>query len=367
MAKIAQKNSKYLIKAHAKASGVVEKADVIGALHGQTEGLLGNDMDLADLRKRGKIGRMNIEVNGKDGKSEINIEIPSSLDAEQTAILAASIETVEKVGPARADIRVDQIVDVRKSKRDYIVKRSKQLLDEIKTDKPDIDQIREEIQDEDRKQRIKEYKGFKAGEKAESSDEVILVEGEADLKNLLSVGISNAVAIGGTSIPDNIVSLSEDKIVTALLDGDRGGDLILKELKQKANIEFISRAPEGKEVEDLNEKELMKAVRDKERVQEDEEVTEVPESNQEIQDYLTDMIGTRAVHFLDEDLEPKKKAPRDKFDDTAKELEEAYAVAIDGKITNNKIDLAEELGAEYFAGMEQDGNASSSKLRVITR
>lgn len=367
MAKIAQKNSKYLIKAHAKASGVIEKADVIGALHGQTEGLLGNDMDLADLRKRGKIGRMNIEVEDNDGKSRVDIEIPSSLDAEQTAILAASIETVEKVGPARADIRVDEIVDVRKSKRDYIVKRSKQLLNEIKTDKPDIDQIREEIQYEDRKKRIEEYKGFKAGEKAESADEVILVEGEADLKNLLSVGISNALAIGGTSVPDNIVDIADEKTVTALLDGDRGGDLILKELKQKADIEYVSRAPEGQEIEDLNEKELMRSVRDKNKVNRDEESEEVPEDNEEVREYLTEMIGTRAVHFLDEDLEPMKKAPRDGFNDAASELDEVYAVAIDGKITNDKIEKAESLGAEYFAGMEQSGNASSSKLRVIKR
>jgi DNA primase len=367
MAKIAQKNSKYLIKAHAKASGVVEKADVIGALHGQTEGLLGNDMDLADLRKRGKIGRMNIEVDNKDGKSKIDIEIPSSLDAEQTAILAASIETVEKVGPVHADIRVDEIVDVRKSKRDYIVKRSKQLLSEIKTDKPDIDQIRDEIQDEDRQQRVKEYKGFKAGEKAEKADEVILVEGEADLKNLLSVGISNVVAIGGTSVPDNIVEIADEKTATALLDGDRGGDLILKELEQKADIDFIARAPEDQEIEDLSEKQLMKAVRDKKKLDEDEDVEEVPEENSEVREYLTEMIGTRAVHFLDEDLEPIQKAPRDGFNSAISDLDEVYAVAIDGKITNNKIEKAEKLGADYFAGMEQSGNASSSNLRVITR
>jgi DNA primase len=367
MAKIAQKNSKYLVKAHAKASGVIEKADVIGALHGQTEGLLGNDMDLADLRKRGKIGRMNIDVKTEEGKSEVEIEIPSSLDAEQTAILAASIETVEKVGPVNADIRVDEIIDVRKSKRDYIVKRSKQLLDEIKTDKPDIDQIKEEIQYEDRKGRIEEFKGFKAGEKAENADEIILVEGEADLKNLLSVGISNALAIGGTSVPENIVEISDERTTTALLDGDRGGELILKELKQKADIDYLAKAPEGKEVEDLNEKQLMKTVRDKKKVAEDGETEEDQEENSEVREYLKEMIGTRAVHFLNEDLEPLEKAPRDKFSETAKQIHDVYAVAIDGKITNNKIEQAEELGAEYFAGMEQDGNASSSELRIIKR
>ncbi|MFQ3308588.1 MAG: DNA primase [Candidatus Nanohaloarchaea archaeon] len=367
MAKIAQKNSKYLVKAHAKASGIVEKADVIGALHGQTEGLLGNDMDLADLRKRGKIGRMNIEVNKENGKSHIDIEIPSSLDAEQTSILAASIETVEKVGPAHTDIRVDEIVDVRKSKRDYIVKRSKQLLNEIKTDKPDIDQIREEIQDEDRQQRVKEYKGFKAGEKAENADEVILVEGEADLKNLLSVGISNVVAIGGTSVPDNIVDIAEDKKATALLDGDRGGDLILKELEQKADIDFVARAPEDTEIEDLSEKQLMRSVRDKDKVGSADQDLEVPEENSAVKEYLTEMIGTRAVHFLNEDLEPVRKAPRDNFDDAIEDIDEIYAVAIDGKITNKKIQKAEDIGSEYFAGMEQGGNASSGELRVVTR
>jgi len=45
--------TKYLIKAHIKADGIIEKSDVVGAIFGQTEGLLGDEAHLRILSHDG--------------------------------------------------------------------------------------------------------------------------------------------------------------------------------------------------------------------------------------------------------------------------------------------------------------------------
>ena len=48
-----------------------------------------------------------------------------------------------------------------------------------------------------------------------------------------------------------------------MLDGDRGGDLIQKELLQVTNVKFVGRAPRGKEIEECNCKEIAEAIENK--------------------------------------------------------------------------------------------------------
>jgi len=201
MGKVAQNSVKYVVEAELKSTGMVEKPDVVGAIFGQTEGLLGEDLDLRELQERGKVGRIDVKVNNRDGRSDAQIEIPSSLDATETALLGAALETIERVGPTDADITVKELRDERTSKRDYIVKRAKQLLDSLEDNKPGKTEITDEIKQEVRTGHISEYRGFKAGPEAEKSDEIILVEGRADVLNLLKHGVKNAVALGGTSVP----------------------------------------------------------------------------------------------------------------------------------------------------------------------
>ena len=93
--------TKYLIKTKITADGVVEKPDVIGAIFGQTEGLLGEELDLRDLQKGARIGRIEVEVKSEGGRSVGEVLIPSSLDQVDTAILAAALETIDRIGPAR--------------------------------------------------------------------------------------------------------------------------------------------------------------------------------------------------------------------------------------------------------------------------
>ena len=112
---------KYLIKARISADGIVEKPDVVGAIFGQTEGLIGEELDLRDLQKTGRMGRIEVDMKSNKGKTEGEILIPSSLDQVETAILAASLETIDRVGPCKAKIVLISVEDVRAERKQKIV------------------------------------------------------------------------------------------------------------------------------------------------------------------------------------------------------------------------------------------------------
>lgn len=371
MGKIAQNSAKYVIKAKLDSSGMVEKPDIVGAIFGQTEGLLGDELDLRELQEKGRVGRIDVEVEDRNGSSNATIKIPSSLDSTETALLAASLETIERVGPTNADIRVEEVSDQRTSKRDYIVKRAKQLLEDIQDEKPEKTKITEEVKQEVRTSEISDYYGFKAGPDAEKSEEIILVEGRADLLNLLKNGVKNAVALGGTSIPDNVDKVAGEKVLTPFLDGDRGGDLILKELEEKAEPDYVARAPKDKEVEELGKEEIYRALRDKEPAKyarsadEDDEADE--EELKEIYDVLDELVGTRAVFVLDSDLDIVERFPIDGFMENIGSVDDSYAVAMDGKVNGERIEKVEDQDARYIAGMEKTGTANSSELKIVSR
>ncbi|TMA01440.1 MAG: DNA primase, partial [Methanobacteriota archaeon] len=256
----------YLIQARLEAEGIVEKPDVVGAVFGQTEGLLGEELDLRDLQKSGRIGRIEVDVQSKKGRSEGTILIPSSLDQVETSILAAALETIDRVGPCKATIKVDKVEDTRVTKRNKIIERARSLLssmvEESKTSGSDLlDEVRQSVQ-------VSEIVSFgaerlPAGPNVADSDAIIIVEGRQDVLNLLRSGIKNAIAVEGTNVPKTIQELSKERALTAFVDGDRGGDLILKELLQVAEVDFIARAPRGKEVEELTQKQIMKCLRNK--------------------------------------------------------------------------------------------------------
>jgi DNA primase len=258
--------TKYLIKARLNADGIVEKPDVVGAIFGQTEGLLGDELDLRDLQKSGRIGRIEVDVHSKQGKSEGDVLIPSSLDQVETVILASALETIDRVGPCRAKIAVDGIEDVRVSKRSKIIERARELLHELikqsKTSGIDLtESVRQSVQVEEIIYFGKER--LPAGPNVNESDAIIVVEGRSDVLNLLKSGIKNAVAVEGTNIPKSISELSKERVITAFVDGDRGGELILRELFQVAEVDFVARAPRGHEVEELTQKQIMKCLRNK--------------------------------------------------------------------------------------------------------
>jgi len=258
-------SSKYVIKASIRANGVVNKSDVVGAVFGQTEGLLGDELDLRDLQKSGRMGRVEVDIRSDKGKSTGEIVISSSMDQVETSVFAAALETVERVGPCKATVKVTSLDDSRATKREVIIERARSLLISLIKDSRSAgsnitDTVRQVLQTEE----IVRYKGkLPAGPNVESSDAVIVVEGRGDVLNLLRHGIKNSVAVEGTNVPKEVVGLSKERTVTAFVDGDRGGEMIIQELLQVAEIDFIARAPDNTEVEHLTHKQIMKSLRDK--------------------------------------------------------------------------------------------------------
>lgn len=211
--------TKYIIHAEMSANGMVERPDVVGAIFGQTEGLLGEELDLRELQKTGRIGRIKVSVNPQKGKTPGTITIPSSLDMVETAILGASLETIDRIGPCEAKINVLKIEDVRSTKRTYVVDRAKEILQKIMEEQlPETAEITEEVKKAVRVQQIVKYgkDNLPAGPNVKDSDAIIVVEGRADVLNLLRNGIKNAIAVEGTSAPETIIELSREKLLQFL-------------------------------------------------------------------------------------------------------------------------------------------------------
>ncbi|MFI5419223.1 MAG: DNA primase DnaG [Candidatus Lutacidiplasmatales archaeon] len=258
--------AKYQIRARISAEGVIDKPDVVGAVFGQTEGLLGDELDLRDLQKSGRIGRIEVEIDSRGGKSQGEILIPSSLDQVETAILASGLETVDRIGPCRAKIEVVSVEDIRISKRQKIVERAKEILSHLQEESKGVgidltESVRKAVQVEE----ITTYgpEHLPAGPNIDQADALIVVEGRSDVLNLLRCGIKNVIAVEGTSVPQTVKDLSRGKTVTAFTDGDRAGELILREMLQTMDLDFVARAPRGSEVEELTQKQLVKCLRNK--------------------------------------------------------------------------------------------------------
>src|SRR3989338_76412 len=264
MAKISPVVAKYIVHSGIYIDGIVDRPDVIGAIFGQTEGLLGNDLELRELQRSGRIGRIEVNVNTSSGKTQGEIIIPSSLDKTETAIVAAALEIIQRIGPCNAKIEVKKIEDIRISKRQFVIERAKVLLRSL-TDEtlPDSQELADEVSQSVRMMEAVEYgpERLAAGSSIDESEEIIVVEGRADVLNLLKNGFKNVIAMNGSSVPQTIKDLSRKKTITAFVDGDRGGDLNIRELLSTAEIDFVCKAPDGKEVEELAKKEIHKALR----------------------------------------------------------------------------------------------------------
>ena len=221
MGKISPVAAKYIVHVTIEIDGVVDKPDVIGAIFGQTEGLLGTDLELRELQKSGRIGRIEVNTDTRSGKTKGTIDIPSSLDKAETAIIAAAMEIIQRIGPCTAKIQAQSIEDVRVSKRNFVIGRAKELLKNlISSSMPDSQELADEVAYSVRVMEIQEYgkDRLPAGPAIDESDEIIVVEGRADVLNLLKHGFKNAVAMNGTSAPETIIDLCKKKVVTVFVD-----------------------------------------------------------------------------------------------------------------------------------------------------
>jgi DNA primase len=242
----------------------VEKADMIGAIFGQTEGLFGPEMNLNELQKSWKVGRIEINLESKNDRTYGEILIPMSTDVSTAALIAAAVESVDKVGPCSARVELVTIEDVRASRRKQIVDRAKDIMKEWGSrTASEGENLLKDVQDSTKRARVVSYgvENLPAGPGVYTSELVYIVEGRADVILFLRAGIENVVAVEGTSIPQSVIDLGRKRRLIAVLDGDRGGDLIEKELEQVARVERVLRAPHGKEVEDLTPMEVLQLLR----------------------------------------------------------------------------------------------------------
>ncbi|MFP4523071.1 MAG: DNA primase DnaG [Candidatus Nanoarchaeia archaeon] len=424
MAKIAQVSAKYIIHATINIDGVVDRPDVIGAIFGQTEGLLGEDLELRELQKSGRIGRIEVTSDNKGGKTNGEIIIPSSLDKAETAIIAAALEVIQRIGPCNAKLEIKNIEDIRVSKRKQVVDRAKILLrDLIEGVMPDSQEIADEVAYSVRVMEIQTYgrERLSAGPNIDESDEVIVVEGRADVLNLLKYGFKNAIAVGGTGVPKTIAELCKEKTVTVFVDGDRGGDLIIKELMSLTEIDFACKAPDGKEVEELTKKEIHKALRGKVTGEQFalEHATNKPEHHtrkssdnknsrndkttnrkntdrdrrdqsneyknsrsdkttnrksvgpsenekEQFNKMLEDLIGTRGAYILDKKLEILGKIPVSELANSIKSLHNAiYAVVFDGSVEQELLDVSEKSNVKFLVAMSNTLKVTG-KTKILT-
>ena len=400
--------TKYMIKATIKADGVIEKSDVVGAIFGQTEGLLGDELDLRELQRSARVGRIEVELESKNGKSGGTITLPTSLDKVETVILAAAFESIDRVGPCKATIKVDEVEDVRVSRRKNVIERAKALLNEViekgKIDGESIaDTVRQAVQ-------VEEITNFgadhcPAGPNIEQSDAVIIVEGRRDVLNLLKYGIKNVIAVGGTNVPKTVVDLTKEKITTVFVDGDRGGELILRELLQIADIDFVSRAPQTREVEEIPQKLIMKSLKNKipreqymdmynikigvgekktegeekpqkekkdffskpkEKKKAEERIISNKQKNYEI--ILNEISGSLKAVLFDGSGKELKKIPVRELTDEIKRGESISAVVFDGIVTQRLLDIANNKNVKEIVGIKLGNVVKMPKsVKVLTK
>ena len=415
MGKISPVSAKYIVHSTINIDGVVDRPDVIGAIFGQTEGLLGADLELRELQRSGRIGRIEVSVETRSGKTQGTILIPSSLDKAETCIVGAALEIIQRIGPCNAKIQVQKIEDVRISKRQFVVDRAKDLLKKmVEGVLPDSQEIADEVAYSVRVMEIQQYgkDRLPAGPAIDESDEVIVVEGRADVLNLLKHGIKNSIAMNGTSVSETIIELSKKKEITVFVDGDRGGILNIKELLDVADIDFVTKAPDGKEVEEITKKEIHKAIRSKisaeqaklefSSVSQKETPTRAPlasrtqttrpsyskvqphtrtvptqtryhkvelnaEEKKSFSKMLEDLIGTRGAYILDSKLSILGKVPISELASTVRSLHtQIHAIVLDGVVDKTLVSGIEKSNINFIVAMDSKLRGSETRAKILT-
>lgn len=362
---------KYLIKGTVEVDGIVEKSDVVGAIFGQTEGLLGDDLDLRELQKSGRIGRIEVDMKTKMGKSFGTVTLASSLDKFQTATLAAALETVDRVGPCEAKIKIDKIEDTRADKREYVVDRAKELLKTLSLEGiPDSKEISSKLRSELSKDKLCFFGPEKlpCGPDVEESQEIIVVEGRADVINLLKSGITNIIALQGSTIPKSVAELTKKKTTTVFVDGDRGGDLIVRELAELGKVDYVAKAPEGKEVEELTQKEILKQLKNK--IPLDDFLAKLgvtkkrrPTKGLDLAKIYDNIKGTLKAALVEGNKVTEVGVAE--MINEIKKRKKLDAVVFDGIITQRLVNLAEEKGIKTLVGLKKAKISGKRKVELI--
>jgi DNA primase len=213
---------------------------------------------------------------------------------------------------------------------------------------PTVDEVYRQISETMKMGKVEKYgpEELPAGPGLNEAKEIILVEGRADIINLMRCGINNTVALEGAKVPESIKKLTKEKESTALLDGDRGGDLILKELLQVTSIRYIARAPRGKEIEECNCKEITDALDARMPISElnkqpkrEKPKTALPEI---VSKTAKELLGTLEAVILNDKLEQIERLPVSQLAEKLQQISGVDTVVFDGIITQRIVDICSE-------------------------
>lgn len=294
---------KYHVKLKFDVDGLVEKADIIGAIFGQTEGLLGPEMNLNELQKVSKVGRIEVNVDSKSNSARGDALIPMSTDISTAALIAAAIESIDKVGPFQAKFSLIGIDDIRAIKKKIIVDRAKKIVQEWATKTiSEGEEMLKDVYDASKPGKLTTFgkAQLACGVGVYDSDWIILVEGRADVINLLRAGYDNAIAIEGAKIDETILKLTQGKRIIAFIDGDRAGDLILKELQGLVKIDKIYRAPSGREVEECTPLEISDILKDvEEYIKNIQSIKFNPDNQIKINNSIHNSVNQNQINHVD--------------------------------------------------------------------
>jgi DNA primase len=394
---------KYHVKLKFEVDGIVEKADIIGAIFGQTEGLLGPEMNLNELQKVSKVGRIEVNVDTKSNTTKGDALLPMSTDISTAALISAAIESIDKVGPFQGKFLLVGIDDIRAIKKKVIVDRAKKIIQEWATKTiSEGEEMLRDVYDASKPGKLTAFgkAQLACGTGVFESPVIILVEGRADVINLLRAGFDNSIAIEGAKIDETITNLTSGKKVIAFLDGDRAADLILKELQGLVKIDKVLRAPTGKEVEEctpLEITEILKEVTEptdeqmeapaqhqktvkKSKIYENnsssyqepsnlnngEKLSDDPQITSAVKEVYPQINETLEAMILDNSMQTLLKVPVSEIIKRLDSLEGARFLVMDGIITQRLIDAAYRAGIEYVVGHRMAELKKSPEITVRT-
>ena len=363
---------KYVIHATIRVDGTVARKDVVGAIFGQTEGLLGEGLQLRKLQRTGRIGHVDVNLNNNKGRVQGQIEVSSSLDQVQTAVIGAALETIDRIGPCKAKISVKQIENIRSAKRDTVIERAKELLlGIVSSASGESTNILDEVRSVLTLDTEIEFEEMTAGPNVRNSDAIIIVEGRNDVRNLLKFGINNAIATMGSGIKPQLAELaSKKKTVTAFLDGDRGGKLLLLEISGTLgkSLTHVAFAPQSREGEHLEGKVVTKCLGQKEpaskavartqtEVQKDDDASvgkgkpslEAPDDVKEWAPLMDGLKRNQTVIVLGDGSGSKPLSPKD-LESALGETEGAQGLVFSGKVSDRIYELASGAGINNVIG-----------------
>ena len=398
---------KYHVKLKFDVDGIVEKADIIGAIFGQTEGLLGPEMNLNELQKVSKVGRIEVNVDTKSNTTKGDALLPMSTDISTAALISAAIESIDKVGPFQGKFLLVGIDDIRAIKKKVIVDRAKKIIQEWATKTiSEGEEMLRDVYDASKPGKLTTFgkAQLACGTGVFESPYIILVEGRADVINLLRAGFDSSIAIEGAKIDETITNLTTGKKVIAFLDGDRAADLILKELQGLVKIDKVLRAPTGKEVEECTPLEISEILKDvaetaneqldapvqqqkstrkprtygnnnsasayqevsQSNTTNDENVTDDPQITSAVKEVYPQINETLEALILDNSMQVLLKVPVSEIIKRLDSLEGARFLVMDGIITQRLIDAAYRAGIEYVVGHRMAELKKTPEITVRT-